>query len=251
MAGYLRNKNNRFARLVHSKGSGFAISKGIRVVSRPFIEIASIRFFAADLNGRLPQASTDSTLSFVPAAPTEAAPLMMDRSGDEIAEEIAYRFSRGDRCYTARDASGNIVHARWLTAKPTYIPELNLHVVPTCQQLYMYDGYTRAEARRRGIDGAMRKFIFRMAREEGVHEVISYVYSHNLPGIKAAQKLQAEVGNVRYIKLFQRWHLASGRRKLRGRVSLLTDTELSVRRRSTSGVPMHSINGLRAGSVNP
>lgn len=226
VAGYLQSKRSRFAQLVHDRGLGFAISTGLRVVSRPLAEIASIRFFVADLNGLLPPASTDRTLSFGPASPTEAAALMMDRSGDEIAEEMAHRFSRGDRCITARDNNGNILHSRWLTAKPTHIPELNLHVAPTRQQLYMYDGYTRAEARRRGVDSAMREFIFRMARDEGMHEVISYVYSHNLAGIKAAQKLQAEVGSIRFITLFQQWRLFSGRRKLSQRVTLLTDAEL-------------------------
>lgn len=226
MAGSLQLKRSRFAQIVHDKGAGFAISKGIRVVSRPLVEIASIRFFAADLNGVLSLASTDKTLSFGPALPTEAAALIMDRSGDEVGEEIAHRFARGDRCITARDTNGKILHARWVTVEPTHVPELNLHVAPTRQQIYMYDGYTRAEARRRGIDSTMRRFIFRMARDEGIQEVISYVYSHNLAGIKAARKLQEEVGNVRYIRLFRRWRLIFRQRRLRQRVTLLTDAEL-------------------------
>ncbi|MCA1779366.1 MAG: class I SAM-dependent methyltransferase [Xanthomonadaceae bacterium] len=150
----------------------------------------------------------------------------MDRSGDEISEAITDRFSRGDRCITARDNHGNILHSRWLTQKPTLIPELNLHVAPTRQQLYMYDGYSRAEARRQGIDSAMRKFIFQMSRDEGIREVISYVYSQNPTGIKAVQKLQEEVGSIRFIRLFQRWCLVFGRRRLNQRVTLLTDAAL-------------------------
>lgn len=228
-AGNLRIKSSRFAQLVQEKGPRFAISRGVRVVSRPLVEVASIRFFAADLDASPSEGPADESLSFGSAESTEAAALMMDRSGDEIAEEIAHRFSRGDRCFTVRDTRGNILHSRWITSKPTFIPELNLHIVPARRQLYMYDGYTRAEARRRGIDSAMRRFVFRMAHEEGAREIISYVHSHNPAGIKAAEKLQKEVGSARYVRFFSQWRLVFGHRRFGTRVALLNDSELERR----------------------
>jgi ubiquinone/menaquinone biosynthesis C-methylase UbiE len=229
MATTLRTKVSRFNDLALQEGLRFAVSKGLRVVSRPLVEVAGLHFFAADLSETPASPRLNESMSIGTASSTEAEALMMDRSGEEIAREIDRRFSRGDRCLAIRAADGTILHTRWLTANPTHIPEINRYVVPQSGQLYMFDGYTRAEARRRGVDSAMRLFIFRLAREEGMRQVLSYVHSENSAGLKAAQKLQSEVGKVRYVTLLGRWRRVSGQRTFSDQIELLTEASLRDR----------------------
>jgi SAM-dependent methyltransferase len=226
MANTLITKASRFNDLARQKGLRFAVSKGLRVVSRPLIEVAGLHFFAADLSDPPASPRLNESMSIGPASSTEAGALMMDRSGEEIAREIDRRFSRGDRCLAVRAADGTILHTRWLTANPTHIPEIDRYVVPRSGQLYMFDGYTRAEARRCGVDSAMRLFIFRLARDEGMRQVLSYVHSENPAGLKAAQKLQSEVGKVGYVTLLGRQPRVSGHRAISDQVVLLTEAQL-------------------------
>jgi SAM-dependent methyltransferase len=229
MATTLGTKVSRFSDAVQKDGLGFAVSKSFRVVSRPMIEIAGLHFFAADLRDPPPSPGLDESMSIGPASSTEAEALMMDRSGEEISREIGRRFARGDRCLAIRAADGTILHTRWLTANPTHIPEIDRYVVPQIGQLYMFDGYTRAEARRRGVDSAMRLFIFRLARDEGMRQVLSYVHSENPAGLKAAQKLQSDVGKVSYVTLGGRWRRVSGHRAFSDQIELLTEAQLRER----------------------
>jgi SAM-dependent methyltransferase len=229
MATTLRTKVLRFNDLVLQEGLRFAVSKGLRVVSRPLIEVAGLHFFAAELSDPPASPWLNESMSIGPASIAEAEALMMDRSGEEIAREIDRRFSRGDRCLAIRAADGTILHTRWLTAHPTHIPEINRYLVPQSGQLYMFDGYTRAEARRSGLDSAMRLFIFRLARDEGIRQVLSYVHSENQAGLKAAQKLQSEVGKVRFVTLLSRRQRVSVHQAFSDQVVLLTEASLRDR----------------------
>jgi SAM-dependent methyltransferase len=229
MATTFRTKASRFNDLVHKKGLRFAVSKGFRVVSRPLIEVAGLHFFAADLSDPPAAPRLNGSMSIGPASITDAEALMMDRIGEEISREIQLRFSRGDRCLAVRAADGTLLHTRWLTANPTHIPEIDRYVVPQNGQLYMFDGYTRAEARRCGVDSAMRLYIFRLARDEGMRQLLSYVHSENPAGLKAAQKLQSEVGKVSYVTLLGRRPKVSGQRSISDQVVLLTEAQLRER----------------------
>ena len=226
MATTLSTKVLRFNYLARENGFRFAVFKGLRVVSRPLIEVAGLHFFAADLSDPPASPRLNQLMSIGPASITEAQALMMDRSGEEIAREMDLRFSRGDRCLAIRAADGTILHTRWLTANPTHIPEINRYVVPQSGQLYMFDGYTRADARRCGLDSAMRLFIFRLARDEGLSQVLSYVHSENPAGLKAAQKLQLEVGKVRYGTLLGLGRGVVGLRAISDKIVLLTEAKL-------------------------
>jgi ubiquinone/menaquinone biosynthesis C-methylase UbiE len=229
MATTISTKVSRFNELALRQGLRFAVFKGLRVVTRPLVEVAGLHFFAADLSDRPASPGLPESMSIGPASINDAEALMMDRSGEEIAREIDQRFSRGDRCLAIRATDGTILHTRWLTANPTHIPEVNRYVVPQSGQLYMFDGYTRAEARRRGVDSAMRLFIFRLARDEGMRQVLSYVHSENSTGLKAAQKLQSEVGKVSYVTLLGRLPRVSGHRAFDDQVVLLTEASLRER----------------------
>jgi hypothetical protein len=82
------------------------------------------------------------------------------------------------------------------------IPELDMTLVPAPDAAYFYDGYTRPDARRRGIDSVVRAVIFEALRALGRGRVHSYVRDDNPGGLRAAGRCQQELGTVRYVRLF-------------------------------------------------
>jgi hypothetical protein len=63
----------------------------------------------------------------------------------------------------------------------------------------MYDGYSKPGYRGRGIDGAVRNFIFETLKSQGFDNVYSYVRSDNPVGIRAARRWQKQLGRVWYV----------------------------------------------------
>jgi ubiquinone/menaquinone biosynthesis C-methylase UbiE len=116
-------------------------------------------------------------------------------------EEITCRFQRGDRAFAAVDGDGAGVHTRWLTTSRAYIPEIDREIVLGRHQAYFYNGYTRPDRRRRGIDGLVRSLIFATLRPEGITAVYSYVRRDNPVGLRAAARWQRPVGTVWYVRI--------------------------------------------------
>ena len=80
-----------------------------------------------------------------------------------------------------------------------HIPEIDRDIVLHPQQAYFYNGYTRRDARRRGIDGLVRRALFERLRFEGFTRVCSYVRRENAAGLRAASRWQRPTGTIRYI----------------------------------------------------
>ena len=66
-------------------------------------------------------------------------------------------------------------------------------------EAYSYNGYTRRDLRRRGIDGLVRRFIFDTLRAEGFIKVWSYVRLDNRVGLHAAAQWQRAMRTLRYV----------------------------------------------------
>ena len=100
----------------------------------------------------------------------------------------------------AIDSNGVVVHSRWVTSIPTPIPELGMAITPGPHEAYFYDGYTRPEARSLGLDSAVRCYIFEALRRARFERVYSYVRGDNRPGLRAASRWQACVGELSFIR---------------------------------------------------
>jgi SAM-dependent methyltransferase len=109
------------------------------------------------------------------------------------------RFLRGDRAFGAVDAEGRVCHVRWVSTTRVHIPEIDRDIILQPGHAYFYNGYTRPDARKRGIDGVVRNFIFRTLQAEGYRNVCSYVRLENPDGLRAASRWQRPIGTVRYI----------------------------------------------------
>lgn len=59
-----------------------------------------------------------------------------------------------------------------------------MDVVMSPGEAYFYDGYTHPDRRSRGVDGAVRAFIFNTMRRAGCRRVYSYVSGNNPPALR-------------------------------------------------------------------
>src|SRR5262249_41431863 len=108
-------------------------------------------------------------------------------------------------------SNSEIAHSRWVSTKDTDVPELEMMTRPRAKQGYMYDGYTKPEYCGRGIDGAVRNFIYQTMKCQGVENIYSYVRNDNPVGIRAARRWQARIGTVWYLRFSDADPLVFGR----------------------------------------
>jgi ubiquinone/menaquinone biosynthesis C-methylase UbiE len=180
-------------------GLGHVIRHIGRKVASPVVEWGRLVFYARDLDRELPAPATPG-LELRQASAADLARLIYP-GRPVTAESLAERFRRGHLCFVALDGEGAASHARWVSTDQAYIPELDSDVVLAAGEAYMYDGYTRPDARGTGIDGAIRCFIFRSLRDAGFKRVYSYVRADNPMGVRAARRWQRHAGAVRYVTL--------------------------------------------------
>jgi SAM-dependent methyltransferase len=124
-----------------------------------------------------------------------------------------------------------------VTTDRAYIPELDSDVVMRPGEAYMYDGYTRPDARSAGLDGAIRCFIFRSMREAGRHRLYSYVRGDNPVGLRAARRWQTSAGTVSFASVRG---LSPRVRSGRGRLPQLVKRTRETRERTQRAQALHS-----------
>jgi SAM-dependent methyltransferase len=163
------------------------------------VEVGSVTFFVRDIDEEAPARLLPGfTVRQLQAIDRDAV-----LHGSESSwEALTARFERGDLCFGALNDRGLAVHTRWLTLAGARIPELDLDFVPTPDAAYFFDGYTRPDARKRGIDAVVRAAIFEALRVLGRRRVYSYVRDDNPGGLRAARRCQRSAGTLRYVRLF-------------------------------------------------
>lgn len=166
----------------------------------PALEWGRLAFYARDLDGGLPQPAASRAVELRQATEADLPRLVFDGKPTSAAA-LAERFRQGHLCFVAIDAGGRVTHARWVSTDRAHVPELDADVVMPPGEAYMYDGYTRPEARGTGIDGVMRCFIFRSLKDAGLRRAHSYVRGDNPVGVRAAQRWQRLTGTVPYLRL--------------------------------------------------
>jgi SAM-dependent methyltransferase/GNAT superfamily N-acetyltransferase len=158
-----------------------------------------VSFFAHEMNAAAKPPSPEG-FTVRQLLPSEQAAILY--GSESPGERLRERFAAGDLCFGALDREGRVVHTRWLTLMGANVPELQMDFVPGPDAAYFYDGYTRPEARRRGIDAVVRAVIFETLQRLGRRRVYSYVRDDNPEGLRAAARCQQLAGTVRYARLF-------------------------------------------------
>ena len=183
---------------------------GRRLVS-PFVKWGGVAFFERRLDSTdLPKPRTTTQFCARQFEPAEIDALLEGGDPTQDATILAARFRRGDRAFGAVDADGKVCHVRWVATTPAYIPEIGCDIVPRLREAYFYNGYTRPDARRRGVDGLVRRFIFDTLRAEGFETVCSYARLDNPVGLRAAARWQHAIGTVHYVAPFRFRPIVSG-----------------------------------------
>jgi ubiquinone/menaquinone biosynthesis C-methylase UbiE len=197
-----RHYAEKTARIRREAGALALLSLACRKLASPFAAWGGITFFERRLDGWTAPAD-DSSPGFQALQMSAADVGALREGGDptQDAGELAERFERGDRAFGAVDTTGRICHVRWVATTRVHIPEVGRDIVLGPRQAYFYNGYTRPDVRRCGIDGLVRNFIFAALQAEGFASVYSYVRLDNRPGFRAASRWQQAVGTVRYIRL--------------------------------------------------
>ena len=171
----------------------------LRKTTRSRVQVGSLTFFVRRTDGESKSRPLPGfTVRQLLASDREAILFGSESGWDKLQQ----RFQAGDLCFGALDAQGRAVHTRWVTLKGAHVPELEMDFIPSPEAAYFYDGYTRPDARRHGVDGAVRAAIFDALRGLGRTCVYSYVRNDNPDGLRAAGRAQAVAAKVRYARLF-------------------------------------------------
>lgn len=186
---------------VRAGGVRYAVGRGLRRLTSPLVETGTLVVFVRDLEGPLPAPPGGGGFEVREASPAETGDLLAGCDPGRSAETLLERFRRGHACFAVSGRDGRPAHTRWVTTEPPYIPEVRRHLLLAPGDAYFYDGFTRPDARGRGLDGIARCAIFRALRDRGFRRAVSYVRADNPVGLRAAGRWQQPVGRVRYLRL--------------------------------------------------
>jgi Acetyltransferase (GNAT) family len=197
-------------------GTGYVACSVAKKIFWPVCQVGYIRFFERDLTNYSSDPAKISPIRLTLLTQSDCALLALSRPNDPgVVGRAMQRFDKGDQCFIALAPTNEVAHSRWVSTKDTYIPELRMNTRPGPKQAYMYDGYSKPEYRGRGIDGAIRKFIFQTLKSQGIENVYSYVRSDNPVGIRAADRWQSRLGRVWYLRFRDAEPLVFGLRQIR------------------------------------
>ena len=200
-------------------GPGHVVFSIAKKILWPICKVGYLMFFEKGLANYTASPAATSSIRLALLSPRDSSLLVSSRPGNpHVVRHAMERFEKGDQCFVAIASNNEVAHSRWVSTNDTDIPELEMATRPRPKQAYMYDGYSRPDFRGRGIDGAIRNFIFETLQSMGIENVYSYVRSDNPVGIRAAHRWQNPVGRV--------WYFHTN------------DADPIVFRRQTAGIPL-------------
>nr|MBA2601535.1 GNAT family N-acetyltransferase [Actinomycetota bacterium] len=107
--------------------------------------------------------------------------------GTDAAETFVRRLSDSTRCYGV-EFGGTFMHATWITTKAAWTRELRAHFRPPPGDAYVFESFTRSDARGKGLyPFALREICHDLAIE-GLARVWVAVEVDNPPSLRAVTK---------------------------------------------------------------
>ncbi|HYO61520.1 MAG TPA: GNAT family N-acetyltransferase [Actinomycetota bacterium] len=156
-----------------------------------------------------PEVRHDPGLVFREAVPGDAD-LYARVIGTDSATTFRRRLTPTTSCFLV-EGGDELLHASWVTTGAAWTREIDAYVVPPAADAYVYESFTRPEARGRGVYPFALAGICAWARDAGLGQVWVAVEDGNAPSLKAIRKAGFEVSyTMRY-----------GRR--RGRLTLVIE----------------------------
>jgi hypothetical protein len=106
-------------------------------------------FLARPAAGTFPETKHDPQLELIEATPSDGS-LYEDFVGTDSASTFTYRIESGSRCFLVRDGN-SLLHSTWMTQNAAWTRELRRYFRPPPRDAYVYESFTRPEARGRGV----------------------------------------------------------------------------------------------------
>ena len=101
-------------------------------------------------------------------------------------DEVRRRVEEGQECTVGWQGS-TIVHYRWDSSRPAYLPYLRAVFSPAAGDIFAVDAFTHPAYRRRGIDWVATARALENARARGFARSVTVVARWNVPGIRVGR----------------------------------------------------------------
>ena len=149
-------------------------------------------FFALPIASPMPQHRSPANSVFRRATAEDATAYARD-IGTDSKESFEKRLSNDTRCYLVV-MDGLIVHATWVTTSQAWTREVRRYFKPPLGEAYIYESFTRAEARGQGAYPFALGAIAEDLATEGIRRMWVGVEAGNTPSMKAVRKAGFETG---------------------------------------------------------
>lgn len=127
--------------------------------------------------------------------------------GTDSARTFSDRLSSETRCYLVRH-EGRVIHATWVTTRASWLRELRRYFLVPTRDAYVYESFTRADARGMGVYPFALTEICRTLETEGVRRIWVGVEHSNAPSQRAVTKAGfSPAFEVRYARRWGRIHV--------------------------------------------
>ena len=133
-----------------------------------------------------PGAPGRNDLEFRAASPADGVRYARD-IGTDSAGTFSRRLSDGTHCFIVED-DRRLLHASWVTTSGAWTRELRAYLVPPPGDAYIYESFTRADARGRGVYPFALDSIVAWAAATGVRRLWVAVEEHNPPSLRSVTK---------------------------------------------------------------
>ena len=115
------------------------------------------------------------------------------------------RLSDATRCFVV-EGEGRVLHASWVTTQCAWTRELRAFLCVNEGDAYVYESFTRADARGRGVYPFALDEICRVLDGEGTGRLWVGVEAHNEPSLRAVRKAGFEPAfDIRYARRLGRF----------------------------------------------
>lgn len=136
--------------------------------------------------GPVPEFRHDPGLAFR-AATRDDGPLYARTIGTDSEGTFRRRLTPTTQCFFVFGGD-ELLHASWVTTGAAWTREIAAYIVPPERDAYVYESFTRPEARGRGVYPFALRGICAWGAEAGVERVWVGVESGNAPSLKAIRK---------------------------------------------------------------
>ncbi|MDQ4095819.1 MAG: hypothetical protein M3174_06430 [Actinomycetota bacterium] len=171
---------------IKARGLREVAGLGIQRVREAIRSDDELVFFARPSGGEVPDVPKWEGLIFKRAQRSDSAAFARD-IGTDSAATFESRLTNGTRCYLVLEGP-KILHSTWVTTTASWVREIARYFLPPAGDAYVYESFTRADARGRGVYPFALHHIARDLAGDRVVRVWVAVEADNEPSLRAISK---------------------------------------------------------------